>query len=71
MNYDQQLLKIREIESTLFDQFASLKNLQAILKWIPAAGLSLNQFDSIQQDEYNYDVMFSWHDHRWITFGVT
>jgi hypothetical protein len=28
-------------------------------------------FDSIQQDEYNYDVIFPWYDHRWIAFGVT
>jgi hypothetical protein len=71
MTYEQQLSEICTGDSVIAEAVNSLSNLQAILSWIPTAGLSLAQFDSVQQDEYNYDILFPWHDHRWITFGVT
>jgi hypothetical protein len=71
MTYEQQLSVVNRGDPALAETLKSLNNLHAILNWIPAAGLSLAQFDSVQQDEYNYDVLFPWHDHRWIAFGVT
>ena len=71
MNYSSQLEEIQRTDGALGHEIAKLKNLESIIKWIPTQGLSLAQFDSIQQDEYNYDVLFPWKDHRWIVFGVT
>lgn len=71
MTLDVQLDQIRINDAGLASQIGQLKNLESILRWMPEAGLSLQHFDSIQQDEYNYDVLFPWHDHRWIVFGVT
>jgi hypothetical protein len=71
MSYTDHLTAVRAVDPIVADQLGPLANLQAILQWIPAAGLSLAHFDSVQQDEYNYDVIFPWHDHRWIAFGVT
>jgi hypothetical protein len=71
MTLDIQLDQIRMNDAGLASQIGQLKNLESIVRWIPEEGLSLQQFDSIQQDEYNYDVLFPWHDHRWIVFGVT
>jgi hypothetical protein len=71
MTFDAQLDQIRNADEVLASRLSRLKNLETIIRWIPEEGLSLQQFDSIQQDEYNYDVLFPWHDHRWIVFGVT
>ena len=71
MTLDVQLDQIRTADAVLASRIGQLKNLESNLRWIPEEGLSLHQFDSIQQDEYNYDVLFPWHDHRWIVFGVT
>jgi hypothetical protein len=71
MTYEEHFLALQSAEPFVAGQLNPLNNLQSILKWIPTAGLSLDKFDSIQQDEYNYDVIFQWHDHRWIAFGVT
>lgn len=71
MTLDVQLDQIRSADAGLATQMGQLKNLESILRWMPEAGLSLQQFDSVQQDEYNYDVMFPRYDHRWIVFGVT
>lgn len=71
MTFDAQLDEIRNADGVLASRLGRLKNLETIIRWIPEEGLSLQQFDSIQQDEYNYDVLFPWHDHRWIVFGVS
>ena len=71
MTLDAQLDQIRNADAILASRLSQLKNLESIIRWISEEGLSLQQFDSIQQDEYNYDVLFPWHDHRWIVFGVT
>lgn len=71
MNYQHQLDLISRSDFELGSKLSLLKNLETIIRWISEQGLSLKQFDSIQQDEYNYDVTFPWIDHRWIAFGVT
>ena len=71
MTLTDQLNTIRSHDETLGSKLCEIKNLESILRWIPAEGLPLAQFDSIQQDEYHYDVVFPWKDHRWIAFGVT
>ena len=69
--YSDQLNVICAADPELGEPITKLKNLEAIIRWIPTAGLSLAQFDSVQQDEYNYDVTFPVFDQRWIAFGVT
>ena len=48
-----------------------LRNLEAILKWAPAAGIPFAGIDLIQQDEYCYDLFLPLPDSRWLVFGVT
>ncbi|MFO0936447.1 MAG: hypothetical protein U0798_08060 [Gemmataceae bacterium] len=71
MTFPDQLDLIQNQDESLGLKLRELGNLEAILRWIPREGLPLSSFDSIQQDEYNYDVVFPWKDHRWIVFGVT
>ena len=48
-------------------ELAALKNLEAVLGWAPTfAGL-----DSVQMDEYNYDITVPLPDGRWAVFGVS
>ncbi|HEY2787027.1 MAG TPA: hypothetical protein VGJ05_18850 [Fimbriiglobus sp.] len=71
MTYEHHLTQLRNTDPVTANLLGPLSNLKDILRWVPSAGLSLMHFDSIQQDEYNYDVIFPWYDHRWIAFGVT
>ena len=50
---------------------ASLRNLEAILKWAPGAGIPFAGIDIVQQDEYSYDLYLPLPDARWLVFGVS
>jgi hypothetical protein len=69
--YPEQLADLTATEPTLGAVLAGLRNLEAILKWAPAAGISLAGIDLVQQDEYCYDLFVPLPDARWIVFGVT
>jgi hypothetical protein len=53
-------------DPALAAKLAKLANLQAVLAWAP----ELAGIDSVQMDEYNYDILVPWRG-RWIIFGVT
>ncbi len=71
MTYADQLLEMSKQVPDLATQIATLRNLEAILKWAPRAGVPFSQIDLLQQDEYSYDLYLQLPDSRWITFGVT
>jgi hypothetical protein len=71
MNYADQLSALIADDPTLGSQVANLRNLEAILKWAPGAGIPLARIDLVQQDEYSYDVFLPLPDSRWIVFGVS
>jgi hypothetical protein len=71
MNYAEQLVALASADPELGAQVAGLRNLEAILKWAPAAGIPLADIDLIQQDEYSYDLFLPLPDSRWIVLGVS
>ena len=71
MNYAEQLADLTAADSELGTQVASLRNLEAVLKWAPAAGIDFAGIDLVQQDEYSYDLLLPLPDARWLTFGVS
>lgn len=71
MNYAEQLAELTAADSTLGSEVAKLRNLEAILKWAPGAGIAFAGIDLVQQDEYSYDLYLPLPDSRWLTFGVS
>lgn len=71
MDYAQQLEALVVADPLLGEQVRSLRNLEAILKWAPGAGISFAGIDLVQQDEYSYDIYLPLPDGRWLTFGVS
>ena len=71
MNYAQQLELLCASDPTLGAQVAPLRNLEAILKWAPGAGIPFAGIDLVQQDEYSYDLYLPLPDSRWLVFGVS
>ena len=71
MNYAQQLDSLHSADHTLGAQVAPLRNLEAILKWAPGAGIPFAGIDLVQQDEYSYDLYLPLPDARWLVFGVS
>jgi len=71
MNYSEQLATLTEAEPALGAQVTGLRNLEAILKWAPGAGIAFAGIDLVQQDEYSYDLFLPLPDSRWLTFGVS
>ena len=69
--YPDQLDALRAADPALAAEVAGLRNLEAILKWAPAAGVPLAGLDLLQQDEYSYDLFLPLPDARWLVFGVT
>ena len=71
MNYAQQLESLAIFDPTLGANIAPLRNLEAILKWAPGAGVPFTGIDLVQQDEYSYDLYLPLPDSRWLVFGVS
>ena len=72
MDYADQLASaLTEADPTLGSEVASLRNLEAILKWAPGAGIPFAGIDLVQQDEYSYDLYLPLPDTRWLVFGVS
>ena len=71
MNYAEQHATLSAADPALGSQIAGLRNLEAILKWAPTAGIPFAGIDLIQQDEYSYDLFLPLPDSRWLTFGVS
>ena len=71
MNYAEQLSVLIANDPSLGAQVATQRNLEAILKWAPGAGIPLAGIDLVQQDEYSYDLFLPLPDSRWIVFGVS
>jgi hypothetical protein len=71
MTYADQLASLRAADPALGDEVAGLRNLEAILKWAPGAGVALAGIDLVQQDEYSYDLYLPLPDSRWLVFGVS
>ncbi len=71
MTYGDQLARLMAADSTLGAEVARLRNLEAILKWAPRAGIALAGIDLVQQDEYSYDLCLPLPDTRWLVFGVS
>lgn len=71
MTYAEQLDALRAAEPTLAAEVAPLRNLEAILKWAPAAGIDFKAIDLVQQDEYSYDLLLPLPGGRWLNFGVS
>ncbi|AMV29189.1 hypothetical protein VT84_32645 [Gemmata sp. SH-PL17] len=71
MTYPEQLAALVSRNSALGEQVASLRNLEAILKWAPGAGIPFAGIDLVQQDEYSYDLYLPLPDSRWLVFGVS
>lgn len=51
MTYPEQLAELSAADPALGEQVAGLRNLEAILRWAPAAGAPLTGIDLLQQDE--------------------
>jgi hypothetical protein len=66
MTYPEQLAALSAVDPALGSRVAGLRNLEAILKWAPSAGIDL-----VQQDEYSYDLFLPLSDSRWLVFGVS
>ena len=71
MTYTDQLAALRASDPALGDAVAPLRNLEAILKWAPGAGIAFAGIDLVQQDEYSYDLYLPLPDSRWLVFGVS
>jgi hypothetical protein len=71
MNYTDQLAALRASDPALGGAVAALRNLEAILKWAPGAGIPFAGIDLVQQDEYSYDLYLPLPDSRWLVFGVS
>jgi hypothetical protein len=71
MNYAQQLDLLCAVDHFLGEQVRPLRNLEAILKWAPGAGIPFAGIDLVQQDEYSYDLYLPLPDARWLVFGVS
>jgi hypothetical protein len=71
MDYAAQLATFTTADPVLSAEVAKLRNLEAILKWAPAAGIPFAGIDLVQQDEYSYDLFLPLPDTRWIVFGVS
>ena len=71
MNYTGQLDALCAADPALGEQVKSLRNLEAILKWAPGAGIPFSGIDLVQQDEYSYDLYLPLPDTRWLVFGVS
>lgn len=71
MDYQHQLAALCEADLKLGREVAGLRNLEAILKWAPGAGVALSGIDLVQQDEYSYDLYMPLPDARWLVFGVS
>jgi hypothetical protein len=56
MTYPDQLADLSAADPVLGEQVSGLRNLEAILKWAPSAGVPLAGIDLVQQDEYSYDL---------------
>lgn len=71
MDYSDQLSLLCSADPALGAQIRSLRNLEAILKWAPGAGIPFAGIDLVQQDEYSYDLYLPLPDSRWLVFGVS
>lgn len=72
MTYPEQLELLKKSDPVLGERVSGLRNLEAILKWLPAAGISFTGIDLVQQDEYSYDLFLPLPDQRrWLVFGVS
>lgn len=71
MNYAEQLAALAVADPALSEQVAPLRNLEAILKWAPGAGVALPGIDLVQQDEYSYALLLPLSAGRWLVFGVS
>ena len=71
MNYTDQLASLCATDPALGAQVRPLRNLEAILKWAPGAGIPFAGIDLVQQDEYSYDLYLPLPDTRWLVFGVS
>jgi hypothetical protein len=72
MTYSEQLDLLKAGDPVLGEQVAGLRNLEAILKWAPEAGINFPGIDLLQQDEYSYDLFLPLPDNvRWLVFGVS
>ncbi len=71
MTYTEQLAALTVSDPALGAQVAPLRNLEAILKWAPSAGIAFAGIDLVQQDEYSYDLYLPLPDSRWLVFGVS
>jgi hypothetical protein len=71
MNYADQLAALTATGHALGEQVGGLRNLEAILKWAPGAGVLLAGIDLVQQDEYSYDLLLPLPDSRWLVFSVS
>ncbi|MBP3957190.1 hypothetical protein J8F10_18160 [Gemmata sp. G18] len=56
MTYPEHFAALVSRDSALGEQVAPLRNLEAILKWAPGAGIPFAGIDLVQQDEYSYDL---------------
>ncbi|QJW93177.1 hypothetical protein [Frigoriglobus tundricola] len=71
MTYADQLAALTASDPVLGAAVAGLRNLEAILKWAPGAGVPFAGIDLVQQDEYSYDLYLPLPDSRWLVFGVS
>jgi hypothetical protein len=71
MTYSDQLAALRTADPALGALVASLRNLEAILKWALGFGVAFAGIDLVQQDEYSYDLYLPLPDARWLVFGVS
>jgi hypothetical protein len=71
MNYTDQLTALSATDPALGGEVAALRNLEAILKWAPGAGIAFAGIDLVQQDEYSYDLYLPLPDARWLVFAVS
>jgi hypothetical protein len=71
MDYAEQLTALAATDPALGDEVAGLRNLEAILRWAPGAGIAFAGIDLVQQDEYSYDLYLPLPDSRWLVFGVS
>ncbi len=71
MTYTDQLAALTVADPALGGAVAGLRNLEAILKWAPGAGIPFAGIDLVQQDEYSYDLYLPLPDARWLVFGVS
>lgn len=71
MNYTEQLAWLTASDPALGAQVAGLRNLEAILRWAPDAGIAFAGIDLVQQDEYSYELLLPLPDSRWLVFGVS